>query len=368
MTHLSDVFKYISHFRHAGHQIGRKVGDMLEVLTYAALANNNDLLARLLIEPKLFGFTGAGHKVEFTILKEPNYNTDGSPKIRKGGEIDDPSEIIGFIECKKVGVEQTVNGKFKNSFVRHNNKSYKIPYQCPFTISFAPRDFEESHSFSFVFNQNKTIVITKAQDNSFRFEETIKDNHRIIFALSTSNQPTIFGNNSSLRDFPQTLKNCKILEVISIDESGVIALLNDCLSGPQTPEKAKQSSFVALDVRKKRFNSFDRRLLETEMVSALVLTEVSHWEEKSLKMITSCIDKNMVVDDSIIVESFELFENHFGSDFYDLITKESFENNNEIRSLTMKLLASKENKIFRDIEDNVLKKISLNNNSLIFIS
>jgi hypothetical protein len=67
---LSDVFKYISHFRHAGHQVGRKIGDMLEVLTYAAIVREPDLHSRLQVEPKLFGFSDAGHKVEFTLLNE----------------------------------------------------------------------------------------------------------------------------------------------------------------------------------------------------------------------------------------------------------------------------------------------------------
>ena len=70
MSNLSDTFKYISHFRHAGHQVGRKVGDMLELLTYAAIANDQSILSRLHVEPKLFGFSDAGHKVEFVILDE----------------------------------------------------------------------------------------------------------------------------------------------------------------------------------------------------------------------------------------------------------------------------------------------------------
>jgi hypothetical protein len=57
---LSDVFKYISKFRHDGHQVGRKVGDMLEVLTFAAIAGDPNLKNLLVIEPKLYGFSGNG--------------------------------------------------------------------------------------------------------------------------------------------------------------------------------------------------------------------------------------------------------------------------------------------------------------------
>lgn len=78
---------------------------MLEVLTYAALVADQQLEQRLQIEPRIYGFTGAGHKVEFAVLNKP-----GS---KKGGEIKNPSTMIGFIECKKVGVEQTVCSAFK---------------------------------------------------------------------------------------------------------------------------------------------------------------------------------------------------------------------------------------------------------------
>ena len=71
MGTLSEVFKHISHYRHAGHQIGRKIGDMLEILTYSAIIRDSELAKRLHIEPKLIGATMAGHKVEFTILKDP---------------------------------------------------------------------------------------------------------------------------------------------------------------------------------------------------------------------------------------------------------------------------------------------------------
>ena len=126
MSNLSDVFKYISHFRHAGHQVGRKVGDMLEVLTYAAIARDNSILSRLHVEPKLFGFSEAGHKVEFTLLNTESYDSDGNPQIKNGGSIIDVSNVIAFIECKKVGVEQTVNGSFKSEFASYNNNSYRV--------------------------------------------------------------------------------------------------------------------------------------------------------------------------------------------------------------------------------------------------
>ena len=361
-TNLSDTFKYISHFRHAGHQVGRKVGDMLEVLTYAAIARDSVMLSHLQVEPKLYGFSDAGHKVEFILLSAPNRDENGNPQVINGGEIKDPSDVIGFIECKKVGVEQTVNGPFKNKFPKNgNNKSYKILFDQELTISFAPRK-QNRHTYTVIFSADQKVTITKLEDRSFLFEDSVTDESRIIFPLSTDGASEVIGNDRSLRNYAPTLSKCKILEIFSLDDSGVIALLNDCLAGPQTPEKAKQSSFVALDVRKKRFNSFDKRTPEAEMISVLVLTEFSHWEEKSQNMIKSCIDKNFVVSDSLIVKAFMAFENYFGRDFYDKISKENFENDSNVRKIALEIVDHYDGKIFLDIEDSVYKKFSVTDN------
>lgn len=368
MANLSDTFKYISHFRHAGHQIGRKVGDMLEVLTYAAIARDDQMLSRLHVEPKLHGYSDAGHKVEFILLDEQSFDEDGNAKIKNGGSITSPDNIISFIECKKVGVEQTVNSKFKKNFSKNGNtKSYKVPYNEDFTISFAPRGAEK-HTYQLTFNQNKTLTITKSEDLDFSINYPLSNDSRVIFTLSDTNESTVILNDDSLRDYQPTLKNCRILEIISVENEHVTALLNDCLSGPQTPEKAKQSSFVALDVRKKRFNSFDKREQESEMVSVLVLTEFSHWEEKSQNMIKACIDKNFVVSDELIVEAFEGFEQQFGENFYDKITKENFEKDSDVRALALALVDKYDGKIFIDIDDNVHKKFVVINNKLSFTS
>ena len=243
-----------------------------------------------------------------------------------------------------------------------------MPYNHLFNISFAPRGADARHSFRVIFRNNRTIVITKDEDVDFRIELPIANDNRIVFALCDDSTSCVFGNNESLRNFAGTLKNCRILEIITVGNNNVIALLNDCLAGPQTPEKAKQSSFVALDVRKRRFNSFNKRIPENEMVSVLVLTEFSHWEQKSLNMIISCIDKNLVVDDSIIIEAFEAFEEHFGAIFYNKITKDNFEKHPEVRAIALRIVNAYEGKIFRDIEDNVRKKLSVANNRLAFIS
>ena len=306
MTYLSEVFKYISYYRRSGHQIGRKIGDMLEIITYGALDYDYELSSRLIIEPKLYGFSDAGHKVEFVISKSQSIDQSGNILICKGGEITDPSKILGFIECKKVGVEQTINGQFKKKFKKDIlTGSYKIPYGETFKVNFNPRDSKIKHSFLIKIDREKINIVDEHQKKLF--EEIIQDGHRIIFTLSNENESKILGNTESLRTFRKQLKNCKILEIQSRQDDHCLALLNDCLTGPQTPEKAKQASFVALDVRKRRFNSFDLRPLESDLISVLVLTEFSHWEIKSQKMIKACIDKNFIISDELIIKAFEAF-------------------------------------------------------------
>lgn len=394
MANLSDTFKYISHFRHAGHQVGRKVGDMLEILTYAAIARDENILSRLQVEPKLHGFSEAGHKVEFILLKNKSLNSDGSPKILSGGVITDPSEVISFIECKRVGVEQTINSGFKKKLEKIekleklenpksfrkilNSKGYKIYYNEELNVSFGVG--VKSHVYSITFHEDKvisdgktafdkkTLSIKKKGDVDFYIEEPLESHDRLIFALSDNNESTVITNANSLRSYEPSLKSCRILEVLSVNDMYVEVLLNDCLGGPQTPEKAKQASFVALDVRKKRFGSFDKRLEESEMISVLILTEFDHWEDKSQNMIKSCIDKNFVVKDDLIIEAFVEFEKFFGADFYNRVTKNNFEKDPDVRAIAMAIVNKYDGKIFLDIEDDIYKKFSIENDYLTFTS
>ena len=365
VSNLSDVFKYISHFRHAGHQVGRKVGDMLEVITYAAIAQHPELLARLQVEPKVMGFSSAEHKVEFTFLKEPEYDIYDEPMVRNGGRLEDLNEIFAFIECKKVGVEQTINTSFKRKLPKSVNKTYRLEFNQSLNVSFAPRGGTR-HEYFVTVDPDKNLVVKK--NGVVCLDESIDDGHRVIFCLAADSSSEVIGNDNSLRDYPKTLSKCRILEINTVTDEGLDVLLNDCLSGPQTPEKAKQSSFVALDIRKLRFGSFDKRDNETELLSVLVMTEFAHWEPKSQKMIRACIDTNLVVSDEIIVEAFKRFEDHFGSEFYERITKEQFENNLDVRSISIDLVGEQGGKVFTDIEDGKLKKLVFEPNRLIFTS
>ena len=360
---LSDVFKHISHFRRSGHEIGRKVGDMLEVLTLAAIYNQPELKTRLLVEPKIMGFSGAAHKVEFAIQTE----VDADGNWRRGGNVDDPERLLAFIECKKVGVEQTVNAKFKGVCEKHNNESFIIPFNHAFEFQFSPRGMRKvQYSFTLEDSHNLTIFRKIDDVTEELFCDLVERDYRLIFTYGENGETDLLVNNQSLREIPYKLRGCKILEIHNLQNSICIGKLNDCLQGPQTPEKAKQASFVALDVRKKVHGSFDLRPAETACISVLIMTEFSHWEAKSQNMITACIDQNLIVPDDIIVYALSEFERTFGETFTQKITKDLFLLDDDVRQLALAVLNRYQGKIFRSINDSSLKKIIYANGNILF--
>ncbi|MFK7979824.1 MAG: hypothetical protein AB8G86_07580 [Saprospiraceae bacterium] len=112
MNHLSDVFKFTQGLGQNGHQIGRKVGDAIELLTLGMINLEKNLSPFLEIEDGVEGATTAKHKVEFSF-----YNLDGN-----GNPTKQPEDLFGLIECKKVGVEVTVKQNFKRWKSRAENK------------------------------------------------------------------------------------------------------------------------------------------------------------------------------------------------------------------------------------------------------
>lgn len=62
-THQSDIFKFIHGFGQKGHQIGRKIGDALELLVLGMTHRAGDLPSHMAIEEGIEGATSACHKV-----------------------------------------------------------------------------------------------------------------------------------------------------------------------------------------------------------------------------------------------------------------------------------------------------------------
>lgn len=347
-VHLSDVFKYISHFRRKGHQIGRKVGDMLEVLTLAAAKRDAELSARLLIEPYLEGFSSAKHKVEFGIFdgdQEALFAVNNGKKSKKKMEVlaDQIHGLKGFIECKKVGVEQTINSTFKKKY--SNNI---LPFGEVLDVNFRPR-WAEPAQFKIQFSvEGDTCQVSVDGPEELSACYEVLTPFRLIFCLDVNGVPHFVDNERSLRDIPDPIRLCKILEVNGFTDGGVECILNDCLAGPQTPEKAKQASFVALDVRKHRFGQFDKRQDEREMVTINVLTEYSHWEPKSVNMVQACVDYNLVVPDSLIIAAMEAYEKSYGADFLERISKDAYVTDEKVASISQKIVDEIDGYIFMD--------------------
>jgi hypothetical protein len=355
VVHLSDIFKHISYYRRRGHQIGRKVGDMLEILTLAAICRNDELERRLVVEPKLEGFSGAHHKVEFAIYGLGH----------NGRTVQDIPHLLSFIECKKVGVEQTVNTTFKKLYTRGNNI---VPFDEEIKINFNPRWVERPTRFSVTFARTSSGArLVVAREGTTIDQARIDDGHRVMFGLTVTGEPFYVENHSSLRAVAESIRLCKILEIISVSDRGVTAILNDCLPGPQTPEKAKQASFVALDIRRERFGHFDKRPHERECVSVLVLTEFSHWESKSQNMVRASLDHNLVVDDQLVIDAIDGYENAYGLDFLDRMTKEAFLSSAGARRIANAIVDRYGGRMFRDISDNVYKRLDFEGRSVVVV-
>ena len=75
-----------------------------------------------------------------------------------------------------------------------------------------------------------------------------------------------------------------------------------------------------------RFDKSD----DKSFISILVIGEVSHWEDKSRSMVRLCNDCNLTISDNIIVNLFEDFEEEFGEDYQNKITKTSYRENQTV--------------------------------------
>ena len=136
--------------------------------------------------------------------------------------------------------------------------------------------------------------------------------------------------------------------------------VNESLPGPQTPEKAKQASFVSLDVRKKVLGQFDKSENKS-FISILVIGEASHWEEKSRSMIRLCNDHNLVIPDKVLVYLFAKFEEIFGEDYQDNITKTKYRESNEVRELIAEIIDHFDNKILREMGTDIFMQFEYEN-------
>jgi hypothetical protein len=338
--HLSDVFKFTQGLGQKGHQIGRKVGDAIELITLAMVYRDTELSKYLEIEDGVEGATTAKHKVEFAF-----YNLDDNGKPTKESE-----DLFGIIECKKVGVEQTVKQNFKTWKAKNENKKdFNLTDGYSFTISPSGTNFKWSISVIGINNDNNiristTKFVNKVEVNSETYEFNCPANSQVLIGHDISNNLFVLGPDEQLSTIDNSIKKCVVIQVKSLSANNIKAIhVNDSLPGPQTPEKAKQASFVSLDVRKKVLGRFDKTE-NNDFISILVIGEASHWEEKSRSMVRLCNDLNLVVPDAVLVKLFKDFESHFGNNYQVMITKTNYRLNQNVRELVDGVIEHFDNK------------------------
>jgi hypothetical protein len=333
--HLSDVFKFTQGLGQNGHQIGRKVGDAIELITLAMIYKERSLTNYLVIEDGVEGATTAKHKVEFAF-----YNL-GSGNIHQRNS----ENLFGIIECKKVGVEQTVKQSFKTwQTLQENKQDFNLTNGYSFVISPSSTNFKWVISVcsSEQENNNLSIITERIIDaeiverNSYSFNCTVNSQALIVQTLNGT--LFVLGPNESLNDIEGSIKKCIIVQVKALNFGKIKTIhVNESLPGPQTPEKAKQASFVSLDVRKKVLGRFDKTE-DNSFISILVIGEASHWEEKSRSMVRLCNDYNLIVPDSVLVKLFQEFDQSFGANYQNMITKTNYRNSEQVRDLVNRVI------------------------------
>lgn len=345
--YLSNVFKYTQGLGQKGHQIGRKVGDAIELLTLGMINQDEALTTFLKIENGIEGATSAEHKVEFSF-----YNLHNS----KPSEI--PEDLFGLIECKKVGVEQTIKQNFKKwQEVRENKGDFYLTSGYSFTISPSDTDFKWAITISNSDSNDKNLkaVVNQIQNgeetSEVTFEYLCPNKSQLLIALDIDNGIHFLIENAILSSIDRPLKKCIILEILNVNGENKVCKINvnEALPGPQTPEKAKQASFVSLDVRKRVLGHFDKNE-DKSFISVLVIGEASHWEEKSRSMIRLCNDYNLHIPDEIVVYLFEKFYEHFEGNSQDKITKTNYKDDVFVRTLVQEIIQHFNLKVIIDME------------------
>lgn len=351
--YLSDVYVYIEQFGKKGHQIGRKIGDMLELVTMGYCYNSEDLKNCMKTELALEGFSEAKHKVEFSFF--------------------DQDSLFGFIECKKVGVEVTVHAKTRERNLKlgigddyaHKINPRWLNREISFKIKCLKSD-EEQVEISIISENTREQNSSEQNSNLINEKFTIPLDKRFLITLVENGTLKIIKPDEKLCEITEKVRLCHVFTLKKVDE-GASFKIETCLTGPQTIEKAKQSALVALDVRKKILGKWgkEEKNDEDNLTSILVIGEASHWEEKSRKVVIKTIDHNLVVPDYIIVQAFEKFYDEFGDDFLKYINKNELKNNSKVQELIKEVITENENAIFYDLEDLNFKKIEKVNNSLV---
>lgn len=333
--YITNLYKCISNYNLMGHQIGRKIGDMLEIITMGTVYRTPNLCKALDTEGKLEGFTSAGHKVEFGFFKDLAHKKD----------------LFGAIECKCVGVEETKLGKKNTVKLKpHDSFDMKISghwMSNPLTVSFTLEQlYPDKAALSIQTDSGINLdPVTLEQDDNIK---VVVDENENFYITSP--------HGDMLQEVPGIIRILRTIKVTRIEKDSCTLSLFSCLTGPQTIEKAKQASLVAMDLRRKIDGSWGKEDISPDsrkMTFVHVLCEFSHWEAKSRNVIKTCIDHNLIVPDDVLIYAFKKFEEKFGTDrMLDYISKKQFDESSNVRNTIYEILDHYENHVLYDIELN----------------
>jgi hypothetical protein len=201
---------------------------------------------------------------------------------------------------------------------------------------------------------------SSAADTSQTFKAVAGD--KFLITITVDGNFRLLNNLESLVDVSAPIQSCVIVTVKEAYSGGLLIksiLVEDCLAGPQTPEKAKQASFVSLDVRKKLLGRFDKDVGDSRFTSILVIGEASHWEKKSRAMIRLCNDWNLIVPDAVIIEFFKKMKAEFGETYQERISKAFYGSDKVIREMTNAVIEKFGGKVMHDMDTGVFKAFNL---------
>lgn len=344
-TYISNLYKCVSNYHRKGHMIGRKIGDMLEILTLGAIYKNPKLHKHLAIETKVEGYTKAEHKVEYLLFNN----------LRK------KEGLFGAIECKCVGVEKTAMNK------KHINLRFGLTHPITFKERWQKKEITFTIKIVSINSDSVNFKVSNTCNSNVQSIEMHVDDELNLVVDEHENVYAITSKDNMLAEIAGIIRSIRIVRLTKIHSNSCDLSFYYCLTGPQTIEKAKQASFVAMDLRKKIDASWGKEGVNTrhrKTSFVLVLCEFSHWEPKSKKVISSCIDHNIIVPDCVLIKSFEIFEQRFKTRMFDCISKTEFKKNKKVQEAIYDVIEHFDNQVFYDLESKKFVEFSYNNNVL----
>ena len=326
MTNLSEFYKFFEQYHLQGHAIGRKLGDLLEIITIHYLEEKISNKLEIKNEERIEGISQADHKVEF-LLKSPE-------------------RITGLVECKRVGVEVTTGGQtIRNNILNIQNN----------ILSF---NFENRASFL------RVTVNNNLTENNKIFDLHLGETFKIVIPESPNNSNPLIEPNliiSPNENISGIQRNIKEIRLITLNQNSSLNqptfTYRKAFPHPATIEKAKQIGWVAVDVRKKELGHWGKEECSPELLNlfrtVLVITEASHWDEKSRKVITTALDYVLVLKDTVIIEIVKEFILQRGLNNFNQISMRYYKNNEgPIKEIIRKICERFSYNIFEDLEGN----------------